>query len=296
MSVVNNQIKLEEETIIPANRIFDLAKRLLKNKGAVLGLFIIVLLFLSAIFAPLIAPYSYQAQSLSKMLRPPGQGHILGTDEFGRDMFSRIVYGSRISLLVGFVTVGISLVIGVVLGALAGYYGGLLDYIISGLTDIAWSFPRNLLAIAFIATLGPGLLSVMLAVALISWAGFARLIRGQFLSLKEQEFVEAARVLGMSDFRIIFRHIIPNALAPIIVLTTLEVPKAIIVEASLSFLGLGAQPPTPSWGSIMSSGRSYIAMAPWVVIFPGLMVMIVVLGFNLFGDALRDSLDPRLRD
>ena len=225
----------------------DFAKRLFKSKGAIFGFTIIVLLLVSAIFAPIIARYEYDAQSLKDMLKPPSAENPLGTDEFGRDIFSRIIYGTRISLQVGFIAVGLSLMIGVVLGALAGYYGGVVDYIISAITDIAWAFPVSLLAIAFIAALGPSLVNVMIAVALVSWAAFARLVRGQFLSLREQEFVEAARVLGMSDSRIIFRHILPNALAPIIVLTTLEVPKAIIVESSLSFLGLGAQPPTPSW-------------------------------------------------
>jgi ABC-type dipeptide/oligopeptide/nickel transport system permease subunit len=192
--------------------------------------------------------------------------------------------------------VGISLLIGTILGALAGYYGGALDYVISGITDIAWSFPVTLLAIVFVAALGPSLNNMIIAMAIVSWSGFARLVRGQFLSLREKEFVQAARVLGMRDRRIIFRHMLPNALAPVIVLTTLEVPKAIIVEASLSFLGLGAQPPTPSWGAIMNSGKSYLMEAPWISIFPGLMIVVIVMGFNLFGDALRDTLDPRLKD
>lgn len=287
------RIEIEDKA---ANSFADFTRRLFKNKAAIFGFAIILLLVLCAIFAPLIAPYMYDAQNLPEMLRPPSREHLFGTDDLGRDVFSRVVYGSRISLQVGFIAVGISLIIGTVLGALAGYYGGVVDYCISAVTDIAWAFPMTLLAIAFIAALGPSLVNVMIAVALVSWAGYARLIRGQFLSLRESEFVEAARVLGMSDLRIIFRHILPNSLAPIIVMTTLEVPKAIIVESSLSFLGLGAQPPTPSWGSIMSAGRSYILDAPWIAVFPGLMIMIVVLGFNLFGDALRDTLDPRLRE
>jgi peptide/nickel transport system permease protein len=274
----------------------DFAKKLFKNKGAIFGFSIIVLLVVCAVFAPLIAPYEYDAQNLPEGLLPPSQQHLFGTDELGRDIFSRIVFGSRISLQIALIAVGLSLIIGMVLGALAGYYGGAIDFTICAITDTAWAFPMTLLAIAFIAALGPGLVNVMIAVALVSWAGYARLVRGQFLSLREQEFVEAARVLGMSDMRIIFRHILPNSLAPVIVLTTLEVPKAIIVESSLSFLGLGAQPPTPSWGSIMSAGRSFIEEAPWISFFPGLMIMLVVLGFNLFGDALRDALDPRLKD
>lgn len=271
-------------------------KRLFSNKMARSGGIVILLLFLCALFAPLIAPFDYDVMNLPEMLKGPSAQNFFGTDEFGRDVFSRIVYGSRISLFVGFLAVGISLLIGTVLGALAGFYGGIVDFIISGITDIAWSFPVTLLAIAFVAALGPSLLNLIIAMAIVSWSGFARLVRGQFLSLREMEFVEAARSLGMSDKRIIFRHMLPNALAPIIVLITLEVPKAIIVEASLSFLGLGAQPPTPSWGAIMNSGRSYLLEAPWISIFPGLMIVVIVLGFNLFGDALRDTLDPRLKD
>ena len=273
-----------------------LIQRILSNKKAVFGGIIVLLLFLMAIFAPIIAPHDYITMNLPNMLKAPGGEHIFGTDEFGRDIFSRIVYGARISLQVGFIAVGISLVIGTVLGAIAGYYGGIVDYIISSITDIAWALPVSLLAIALVAALGPSLNNLILAVSLVSWSGFARLVRGQFLTLREKEFVEAAKALGYSDSRIIFRHILPNAVAPIIVLTTLEVPKAIIIEASLSFLGMGAQPPTPSWGSIMNSGKDFILEAPWISIFPGLMIMIIVLGFNLFGDALRDILDPRLKN
>lgn len=270
--------------------------RLFSNRMARFGGIVILIVLLFAIFAPIIAPYEYDAMNLPEMLKAPSADNIFGTDEFGRDIFSRIVYGSRISLKVGFLAVGISMLIGTTLGALAGFYGGVIDLIISGITDIAWSFPVTLLAIAFVAALGPSLTNLIIALAIVSWSGFARLVRGQFLSLREKEFVEAARSLGMSDSRIILKHILPNAFAPIIVLTSLEVPKAIIIEASLSFLGLGAQPPAPSWGSIMSSGRDYIMEAPWVSFFPGIMIALIVLGFNLFGDALRDTLDPRLKD
>lgn len=294
-SVVEGQVQTAELAKTESG-FRDLLKRLFKNKAAVFGAVIILLLIICAAFAPLIAPFAYDEQNLPGMLSAPSRTHLMGTDEFGRDIFSRIVYGSRISLQVGFIAVGISLLFGMVLGALAGFYGGLIDYIISAVTDIAWGFPVTLLAIIFVAVIGPSLLSVMVAIAMVSWAGYARLVRGQFLSLREKEFVEAARVLGMSDLRIIFRHILPNSLAPVIVMTTLELPKAIIVEASLSFLGLGAQPPKPSWGSIISSGRSYIMEAPWVIIFPGIMIVMIVFGFNLFGDALRDTLDPRLKE
>lgn len=282
------------ESQIPSDG--HLFQRIISNKKALFGGIIVLMLFLIAIFAPIIATHDYISMDFPNMLKPPSSEYLFGTDEFGRDIFSRIVYGSRISLQVGFFAVGISLIIGTVLGALAGYYGGFIDYVISSITDIAWSLPVSLLAIALVAALGPSLRNLILAVALVSWSGFARLVRGQFLTLREKEFVEAAKALGYGDARIIFKHILPNAIAPIIILTTLEVPKAIIIEASLSFLGLGAQPPTPSWGSIMNSGKDYIMEAPWISIFPGLMIMIIVLGFNLFGDALRDILDPRIRD
>lgn len=282
------------ESQIPSDG--HLFQRIISNKKALFGGTIVLILFLIAIFAPIIAPHDYITMDFPNMLQAPSSEYLFGTDEFGRDIFSRIVYGSRISLQVGFIAVGISLLIGTVLGAIAGYYGGIIDYILSSITDIAWSLPVSLLAIALVAALGPSLRNLILAVALVSWSGFARLVRGQFLTLREKEFVEAAKALGYGDARIIFKHILPNALAPIIILTTLEVPKAIIIEASLSFLGLGAQPPTPSWGSIMNAGKDYIMEAPWISIFPGLMIMIIVLGFNLFGDALRDILDPRIRN
>lgn len=275
---------------------WHLMKRLFRNKAAVFGLVIIVLMFLCAIAAPLIATHDYAKQDLPSMLQSPSRAHLFGTDEFGRDIFSRVIYGSRVSLKVGFLAVGISLFAGLLLGSIAGYYGRILDSAICALVDIALAFPMTLLAIAIIAILGPGLFNVCLAIALSSWGSFARITRGQFLSLKSQEFIEAAKILGYSDLRIILRHILPNSLAPLVVLTTLEVPKAIIVEATLSFLGLGIQPPLPSWGSIMSSGRSFLFDAPWITVFPGLMIILIVMGFNLFGDALRDTLDPRLRN
>lgn len=278
------------------NTFYGLMRRLLRSKAAIFGLVIIGLMFICALFAPLIATHDYAKQDLPSMLQPPSNAHLFGTDEFGRDIFSRVIYGSRVSIKVGFLAVGISLLTGLFFGSIAGYYGRLLDSVICALIDIALAFPMTLLAIAIIAVLGPGLFNVCLAIALSSWGSFARIARGQFLSLKNQEFVEAARILGYSDARIIFRHILPNSLAPLVVLTTLEVPKAIIVEATLSFLGLGIQPPLPSWGSIMSSGRSFLFHAPWITIFPGIMIILIVMGFNLLGDALRDSLDPRLRN
>ena len=270
----------------------DFIAKLFRHKGAVFGAVIILLFVCTAALAPWLAPYEYDKPDISAVLQPPSIEHLFGTDEFGRDIFSRIVYGTQISLRVAFVAVGVSLVIGTVLGALAGYYGGVVDYIISSITDIAWAFPTTLLAIAFIAALDTGVENVIIAIALASWSGYCRVVRGQFLSLREREFVQAARILGMSDARIIFGHVLPNALAPVIVMATLELPKAIVIEASLSFLGLGAQPPDPSWGVILDSGKGLLDQAPWISFFPGLMIMLVVMGFNLFGDALRDILDP----
>lgn len=290
-----DKIEIIEEST-NKNSKFDFWKRLFSNKGAVFGAIVILVMVVTAIFAPVIAPYPYDRVDLPQMLKAPSSEHWFGTDEFGRDIFSRIVYGARISLEVSLIAIGIAMIIGIVLGALAGYYGGVVDSIITGITDIVYSFPVSLLAIALVASLGPSLSNTILAIALVSWAGYTRIVRGQFLSLREQEFIEAAKVLGMNDIRIICKHMLPNALAPVIVLTTMEMPKAIIIESSLSFLGLGAQPPTPSWGSIISSGRSYIMEAPWISFFPGLMIMLLVLGFNLFGDALRDTLDPRLKE
>lgn len=292
---VEAEVEAEEE-VKRTSRYKEFFKYFFRNKAAVIGASIIGLLILCAIFAPFITEYAYDKQELGNMLKPPSKEHFFGTDEFGRDVFSRTIYGARVSLTIGLVAVGLSMAFGVIMGSLAGYYGGVVDYIISGITDIAWAFPTTLLAIAIIASIGPGLMNVMVAIALVYWSGYARLVRGSFKALKEQEFVEAARALGYSDLRIIFRHILPNALAPVIVLTTLSIPRAILVESSLSFLGLGAQPPIPSWGSIMNSGRAYLVEAPWIALFPGIMIALIVLGFNLFGDALRDTLDPRLRE
>ncbi len=279
-----------------AYRRWGALKPLLSNRGAVFGLIVILIFVLMAIFAPYIAPRPYDEIDLPNMLRAPSQEYPFGTDEHGRDIFSRIIYGARISLKVSMLAVCFSMIIGITLGALAGYFGGVVDFIISGITDIVWSFPVTLLAIAFVAALGPSLNNLILALALTGWTGFARLVRGEFLSLREKEFVKAAIAQGIPNGKILFRHMLPNALAPIIVMMTMELPKAIIVESSLSFLGLGAQPPIPSWGSIMSGGRSYLLEAPWIFFFPGFIMALLVLAVNLFGDALRDALDPKLRD
>ena len=266
------------------------------NTNALIGLIIAVMIINIAIFAPFIAPFHYAKQNFTDSLLPPfSPGHILGTDEFGRDLFSRLIFGARISLEVGLVATSLAAFIGVFLGLISGYFGKKIDLIIGVIVDVCWSFPLILLALILIAILGPSLNNVMLSVGLTSWAGFARVTRGEVLSLKEREFVEAARALGKSNFRIIFRHILPNTAPAIIVMFSLTMANAILIEAGLSFLGLGAQPPTPSWGTIISMGRTYIREAWWLTTFPGIAIMTVVLGFNLLGDGLRDILDPRLK-
>jgi peptide/nickel transport system permease protein len=270
--------------------------RLRRSPGAMIGLVLVVLLLFTALTADLIAPQGIDEQDLRKGLLPPSREFPLGTDEFGRDLLSRIIHGSRVSLQVGILAMSISAVVGVSLGAIAGYFGGRVDYIVQGMVDISWAFPTVLLAIFLVAVLGPGLGSVMIAVGLGYWGGFTRVVRGQVLTLREWEFITAAHAMGATNWRIMLRHLLPNCLAPVIVMCTLMMADAILIEATLSFLGMGAQPPIPSWGSILAAGRSYIRLAPWVTIFPGIAIMLTVLGFNLLGDGLRDALDPRLKN
>ena len=270
--------------------------RLRRSPGAMIGLALIALLLLAALTADVIASQGIDDQDLRKGLWPPSREFPLGTDEFGRDMLSRIIHGARVSLQVGIIATAISAVIGVILGAIAGYFGGRIDYLIQGMVDISWAFPTVLFALFLIAVLGPSLTNVMISVGLGYWGGYARVVRGQVLSLREWEFITAAHAIGASDLRIMFRHIMPNIVAPVIIMSTLMMADAILIEATLSFLGMGAQPPTPSWGSILSAGRSHMRLAPWETIFPGIAIMLTVLGFNLLGDGLRDALDPRLRN
>jgi len=270
--------------------------RLRRSPGAIIGLVLIVSLLLTVLTADIIASQGIDDQDLRKGLWPPSREFPLGTDEFGRDMLSRIIHGARISLQVGIIATGISAVIGVILGAIAGYFGGRIDYLIQGMVDISWAFPTVLFALFLIAVLGPSLTNVMISVGLGYWGGYARVVRGQVLSLREWEFITAAHAIGASDLRIMFRHIMPNIVAPVIIMSTLMMADAILIEATLSFLGMGAQPPIPSWGSILSAGRSHMRLAPWETIFPGIAIMLTVLGFNLLGDGLRDALDPRLRN
>lgn len=271
-------------------------KRLKKNKAAMLGLAITIGLVLVAIFAPVLATHDPYKVNLAHAMKAPGQnGYLLGTDQLGRDMFSRLLFGARISLQVGIVTQGISLVIGLIMGALAGYYGGKVDEIISYLINVVFAFPSLLFAIAIMATLGPGLNNIFIALGAVSWPGLARIVRGQVLQLREKEYIEAIRALGGNDFTIIIKHILPNCLAPVIVTVTLGVAGAILSEAGLSFLGLGAQPPAPSWGLMLAMGRSYVTSKTWLTIYPGAAIMITILGLNLLGDGLRDALDPRMK-
>jgi peptide/nickel transport system permease protein len=269
--------------------------RLRRSPGAMIGLVLIVLLLLTALTADFIASQGIDDQDLRKGLLSPCREFPLGTDEFGRDMLSRIIHGSRVSLQVGIIATVLSALIGISLGAIAGYYGGRIDYLIQGMVDVSWAFPTVLFALFLVAVLGRSLTNVMISVGLGYWGGYARVVRGQVLSLREWEFITAARAIGASDLRIMFRHILPNIVAPVIVMSTLMMADAILIEATLSFLGMGAQPPIPSWGSILSAGRAHIRLAPWETIFPGIAIMLTVLGFNLLGDGLRDALDPRLK-
>jgi peptide/nickel transport system permease protein len=270
--------------------------RLRRSPSAMIGLALIALLVLTALAANLLAAQGIDEQSLREGLLPPGSAYVLGTDEFGRDLLSRIIHGSRISLQVAIIATVISAAVGVALGAVAGYFGGRIDYVVQAMIDISWAFPTVLLAIFLVAVLGAGLTNLMIAVGLSYWGGFAAMVRAQVLSLREWEFITAANAVGARHVRILFRHILPNILAPVIVMGTMMMADAILIEATLSFLGMGAQPPIPSWGSILSSGRSYLRLAPWVTLFPGIAIMLTVLGFNLLGDGLRDALDPRLRN
>lgn len=278
------------------NRKFvEVWRRLRKNKAAVFGLVIIAILLLTALFAPLIAPYHYDEQNLDEAFISPSARHVMGTDNFGRDILSRIIYGSRISLMVGFIAVGIGMVIGGTLGAISAYYGGVTDNILMRLIDVLLAMPNILLAISISAALGPGLVNAMIAVGIGTVPNYARVTRASVLTVKEREYVEAARCIGAKDGRIIVTHIIPNALAPMIVQATLGVASAILSAAALSFIGLGIQPPTPEWGAMLSAGRSYIRDYWYIVTFPGLAIMVTIFALNLFGDGLRDALDPRLK-
>jgi len=270
-------------------------KRLLRNFAFTFGLILTIALVIVAIAAPLFAPYDPDLQDTSRRLEAPSKHHPLGLDDLGRDVLSRIVWGARVSLRVGFSVVIIASLIGVTLGAISGYFGGIIDTLIMRLTDILLAFPGILLAIALVAVLGPSLNNVILALATIGWVGYARLVRGQVLKVREMEYVTAAKALGAKSPRVIIRHVLPNVINPVIVMATLGLAGAILSEAALSFLGLGVQPPTPSWGAMLTAGRRYLGLANHLAIFPGAAIMAAVMGLNFLGDGLIDALDPKYR-
>ncbi|MGH7567196.1 MAG: oligopeptide ABC transporter permease [Gemmatimonadota bacterium] len=272
-------------------------RRFRRNRLAMAGLAIMVLLYWVTLLAPFLAPYdpNFQGNIVLNRYLSPSMEHFLGTDKFGRDIFTRILYGARISLSIGFISIAISVTLGTLVGAMAGYFRGWVDTAIARLIDMLLSIPRLILLLVIIALFEPNIFLLVAALGLTGWEGSARIVRGQFLSLREQEFVQAARALGYSDWRIILRHILPNTLAPIIVIATLGIGNVILLEASLSFLGLGVQPPTSSWGSMVNDGRDAMITAWWISTYPGLAIVLTVVAFNLLGDGLRDALDPRLR-
>ena len=273
----------------------EVMHRLGRSPLAMFGLAFIMLLVFCAVFANWLAPYPFAKQNLLHMFELPSSKYLLGTDEFGRDILSRLIYGARVSLQVGFIAVGISLVVGGLLGAFAGFYGGWLDNLIMRVMDVLLAVPQTLLAIAIAAALGPGLYNLMIAVGISAVPNYARIVRGSVLSIRGMEYVEAARAVGSSDLRIILRHIIPNSMAPIIVQSTLGVASAILNAAGLSFIGLGIQPPNPEWGAMLSGGRQYIRDFPHLTLYPGLAIMLTILALNFLGDGLRDALDPKLK-
>jgi peptide/nickel transport system permease protein len=270
-------------------------RRFVRSRTGLAGAIVLLLVVLAALFASKVAPYSPTRQDFRIERQPPSAAHLMGTDEFGRDVLSRVIWGAQTSLEAGVVVATIALVVGLALGMLAAYYGGRSDSLIMRSMDVILAFPYILLAIAVVAILGPGLLNAMIAIAIVYVPHYARVVRGSVLSVRARDYVEAARALGARDGRVMLQHVLPNALAPIIVQTTLNIGNAIIDTAGLSFLGLGTQPPTPDWGNMLSAGRSYVIDSPWIATFPGLAILVTVLAFNLMGDALRDAFDPRLR-
>jgi peptide/nickel transport system permease protein len=266
-----------------------------RNQLACVGGVIVGILVLLAVFAPLLSPHDPNRTDVTKILDSPSRAHLLGTDQIGRDVLSRVLYGSRVSLAVGFVSVGIATAIGVLLGALSGYNGGMVDGVVMRLVDLMLVFPRFFLLLAVLAFLQPSIWTIMAVIGLTGWMGVARLVRAEFLSLKEREFVIWSQSIGASGSRIIWRHILPNAMAPVLVAMTLGIPAAILTESGLSFLGLGVQPPYATWGNVLNDGKDSIEIAWWLSLYPGLAILITVLAYNLLGEGIRDALDPRLR-
>ncbi len=272
-----------------------LIKRFLRNKLALLGLAVVVFVVLISLSASIVAPFDPLKLSLSNRIEAPSGEHLFGTDHFGRDILSRVLYGGRVSLWVGVMSVILAGMVGIILGAVGGYFGGRIDYVIVLIMDALISFPSVLLAIGLMAVMGPGVKNIIIAMALVGVPTYGRVVRGSVLSIRQKEYIEAARNAGSGDLKIIFLHVLPNTMAPLIVVTTIGVANAVLIEAALSFLGLGVPPPAPSWGNILSDGRNFISQAPWLTIFPGLAITLSVLGFNTMGDGLRDVLDPKLK-
>jgi peptide/nickel transport system permease protein len=279
---------------LPATR---RARRLaiLRSPLAVTGLVLLAIVAILALLAPILPIPNPLAQTLSQRLRPPSLAHPLGTDQLGRDILSRLIFGARISLMIGLVVVGTAGTVGTTVGLIAGYVGGLADEVLMRVTDVFFAFPPLILAMAIAGALGPTLTNAMIAIAVVSWPVYARLVRGEVLTLKEREYVQAARSVGVPTSRLLWRHLLPNAMAPILVTATFDMGNAILASAGLSFIGFGARPPTPEWGVMISEGRQYISTQGWLPLFPGIAILLVVTAFNLLGDGLRDALDPRLQ-
>ncbi|MEH7332508.1 nickel transporter permease [Neobacillus drentensis] len=296
---LSKQVQIEKKTAKQSKRGFQVKEFfyfITQSKSVLIGGAFVLIVVICALFAPLIATHDpYQMNMADRLLKPMEKGHLLGTDQYGRDLFTRIIFGARVSLEVGIVSVGLAMVIGVTLGLISGYYGGWLDTIIMRFVDIVLSFPVLLLAIALVAALGPGIENVILALGFVYWTNYARIVRANVLAIKEEEYIQAAKTIGSNDFRIIFFNILPNCLAPVVVVATLGLGVAIVSEATLSFLGLGIQPPQSSWGWTLAFGMKFIREAPHLSIYPGLAIMFTVLGFNLLGDGIRDLTDSKLK-
>ncbi len=265
-----------------------------KNRLAIVGMVIIIIFMILALFGQWIMPYNPIEQNYAALLKPPSLHHLMGTDQLGEDVFSRVVYGARFALLIGFGVVLMEGIIGVSIGTISGYFGGVLDNLLMRVADTVLSIPAMVLAIIIAGSFGGGVLPLIITMVIISWAYFARIVRGQVLREKERTYIEAEKAIGASNIHILWKHLLPNTIAIVVVYSTLEIPWAILFSAGMSFLGVGIQPPTPAWGSIIAGGRNYLTTAWWITTFPGLVLMLVVLGFNFLGDGLRDALDPRL--
>ena len=291
--MLNNKKLMEDTKIESIN--YKIWKKFIRNRLALAGLIILSIMFFIAVFAPLISPYDPNKidKDISGIPLAPGITHLFGTDNYGRDYFSRALYGSRISLTVGFISVFIYVSIGIILGSISGFFGGFIDTVIMRAVDIMLCLPTFFFILTIQVMLEPSMLNIMIVIGLTSWAGVTRLVRGQFLAVKEELFVQSAKAAGASSARIIVKHILPNILPPVIVLSTLGIAGAILTESVLSFIGIGVQPPQASWGSMLRDGQEYIRIAPWMTLFPGLLIMLTVLGFNFVGDGLRDALDPK---